>query len=375
MKRFLFFILFVLLVTMAATSDDEMQQKTRELDALNQRIRAHRDVIGRTEKQARDVARLITKIEGELVRQNQLHEKVNGQIDHTKGEISKVELDLFNERKKFEIAQASLMYKVDQFHRLGESSFIETLFNSDELTDHLNELYFFEVMITTNVNFLADVREKKTQLTKQENKLSGLLGNLKTQEHQIVVIKTVINENKKTKEKLYQDLMQQKAEYEKQLNQLERDSAQIQEMIVRLQKESGRTQRIGDGRFIWPVIGQITSYFGKRVHPIFKVESVHTGLDIAAPLGRPVFAASDGIVLYSGNWGGYGKTVVIDHGASLTTIYGHLSAFYVKRSAKITKGQVIALVGSTGWSTGPHLHFEVRLAGNATDPLSYLPSQ
>ena len=267
------------------------------------------------------------------------------------------------------------MYKIDQFHRLGESSFVETLFNSDELTDHLNELYFFEVMITTNVTFLMDVREKKAHLINQENKLSGLLGNLKTQEHQIVVIKTVINENKKTKEKLYQDLMRQKAEYEKQLHQLERDSAQIQEMIVRLQKESGRTQRIGDGRFIWPVVGEISSHFGKRIHPIFKVESFHTGLDIAAPLGRPVFAASDGIVLYSGTWGGYGKTVVVDHGAALTTIYGHLSAFYVKRSAKITKGQIIALVGSTGWSTGPHLHFEVRLAGNAIDPLSYLPSR
>ncbi len=375
MKRIFLLFCLLCLVTLAADPNDEVARKTRELEALNQRILQHRDVIGRTERQARDVARTITKIEGELVRQNQLHEKVSGQIDHTKGEIGKVELDLFNERKKFEIAQASLMYKVDQFHRLGETNFIEILFNSDEFTDHLNELYFFESMITTNVTFLNDVREKKTQLTRQENKLSGLLGNLKTQEHQIVVIKTVINENKKTKEKLLQELMQQKAEYEKQLHQLERDSAQIQDMIVRLQRQGGRTQWIGDGRFIWPVVGKISSYFGKRMHPIFKVEATHTGLDIAAPMGRPVFAASDGVVLYSGNWGGYGKTVVIDHGAGFTTIYGHLSAFYVKRSAQITKGQIIALVGSTGWSTGPHLHFEIRQAGNAVDPLNYLPRQ
>jgi murein DD-endopeptidase MepM/ murein hydrolase activator NlpD len=375
MKRWLVFFTFISLVSMAVNVDDEVGKKTRELDALNQRILQHRDVIGRTEQQAHSVQRTIKKIEGELVRQNQLHERVNGQIDHTKGEIGKVELDLFNERKKFEIAQASLMYKVDQFHRLGESDFIEILFNSDEFTEHLNELYFFETMITTNVVFLNDVREKKTQLTRQENKLSGLLGTLKTQEHQIVVIKNVINENKKTKERLYRELMEQKAEYEKQLHQLEKDSEQIQEMIVRLQKQGGHTQWIGDGRFIWPVVGKITSYFGKRVHPIFKTESFHTGIDIGAPIGRPVFAASEGVVLYSGNWGGYGKTVVIDHGAGYTSIYGHLSAFYVKRSAKVTKGQIIALVGSTGWSTGPHLHFEIRQAGKAVDPLSYLPSR
>ena len=375
MKRILFLLSLLILITFAIDPNDEVARKTRELEALNQRILQQRNVIGKTERQARDVARTITKIEGELVRQNQLHEKVNGQIDHTKGEIGKVVLDLFNERKKFEIAQASLAYKVDQFHRLGDSNFIETLFNSDEFTDHINEIYFFERMITTNVSFLNGVREKKTELTRQENKLSGLLGNLKSQEHQIVVIKTVINENKKTKEKLLQELMQQKAEYEKQLHQLERDSAQIQDMIVRLQRQAGRTQWVGDGKFIWPVVGKITSYFGKRMHPIFKVEADHTGLDIAAPTGRPVFAAADGVVLYSGNWGGYGKTVVIDHGAGYTSIYGHLSAFYVKRSTQIKKGQIIALVGSTGWSTGPHLHFEIRQAGNAVNPLSYLPSQ
>ena len=169
--------------------------------------------------------------------------------------------------------------------------------------------------------------------------------------------------------------MVQKKDYERQLRQLEKDSYEIEQMIVKLQRQAKPTERMGDGRFIWPVVGEISSPFGSRMHPIFKVQSFHTGLDIGAPQGRPVFAASDGIVLYSGTWGGYGKTIVVDHGAGYTSIYGHLSNYYVKRATKVKKGQLIGLVGSTGLSTGPHLHFEVRVNGKEVNPLNYLPNR
>ena len=128
-----------------------------------------------------------------------------------------------------------------------------------------------------------------------------------------------------------------------------------------------------DGRnFIWPVYGVITSLYGWRIHPIKKVRSFHTGVDIAAPMGSPVFAARDGIVKFAGRNGGYGLFILIDHG-TYSTAYAHLSKIDVYVGQKVKKGQLIGRVGSTGISTGPHLHFEVRKNGRHTNPLAYLP--
>ena len=133
----------------------------------------------------------------------------------------------------------------------------------------------------------------------------------------------------------------------------------------------------GDGKssgsFTWPAtVRTITSEFGNRLHPIQKVWKFHSGIDIGAGSGTSIFAADGGTVSMSGTNGGYGKCVIIDHGGGLQTLYGHCSALLVSAGTKVSKGQVIAKVGSTGDSTGPHLHFEVRKNGTAVNPHNYL---
>ncbi len=126
------------------------------------------------------------------------------------------------------------------------------------------------------------------------------------------------------------------------------------------------------GRLLFPATGPITSSFGYRVHPIFGTTRMHTGIDIGAAYGSSVWAAEDGIVAYVGTMSGYGNVVVIDHGQSLATTYNHLSAFYVGIGQRVTRGTPIAAVGCTGYCTGPHLHFEVRVNGTPVDPVPYL---
>lgn len=126
------------------------------------------------------------------------------------------------------------------------------------------------------------------------------------------------------------------------------------------------------GTLAWPVSGTITSPFGYRQNPFGGGMEFHQGLDIAAPMGTTVQAASGGTVISAGWYGGYGNYILIDHGGGMATGYGHLSQIFVSAGQQVQKGQAIGAVGSTGMSTGPHLHFEVRIAGKPTDPAAYL---
>ncbi|CAN5867642.1 hypothetical protein BH23ACT8_BH23ACT8_04080 [soil metagenome] len=126
------------------------------------------------------------------------------------------------------------------------------------------------------------------------------------------------------------------------------------------------------GRMQRPADGPITSRYGYRVHPIFGTRRLHAGIDFGGGYGAPIYAAESGTVISAGSRGGYGNTIVVDHGGGTTTLYAHQSRFAVSGGAQVGRGQVIGYIGSTGYSTGPHLHFEVRINGAPTDPAPYL---
>ena len=151
-------------------------------------------------------------------------------------------------------------------------------------------------------------------------------------------------------------------------------SNEIRQMIQsRMQQNSGSDQIVhGNGTFIWPCNGPITSPFGYRTHPIFGTTIYHSGIDIGVDYNTPIHAADGGTVILAGWCGGYGNAVIIDHGNGLQTLYGHNTSVAVSEGQTVSQGQVIAYSGSTGYSTGPHCHFEVRRNGEAVDPMGYL---
>ncbi len=164
-------------------------------------------------------------------------------------------------------------------------------------------------------------------------------------------------------------------EFEGQIAALQGESNSVTGLLQGVQ--SGRPGAVvtgprGSGRLRLPISGGLSSMFGSRVHPIFGTVRMHNGVDFRGVTGTPIAAAGDGTVVHAGPWGGYGNTVVIDHGASLATLYAHQSAIYVSPGRVVAAGHVIGAVGSTGFSTGPHLHFEVRLGGRPVNPQSYL---
>ncbi len=161
------------------------------------------------------------------------------------------------------------------------------------------------------------------------------------------------------------------AAYESEIGNLEAESARIADAIRRA-TSGGSVGGGGSGVLAWPIGGPVTSGFGWRTHPITGSSRFHAGIDIGAGSGTPIGAADSGTVIISGWQGGYGNTVVVDHGGGLTTLYAHQSSIAVGNGASVSKGGLIGYVGSTGFSTGPHLHFETRVNGNPVNPMGYL---
>ncbi|EIW15557.1 MULTISPECIES: M23 family metallopeptidase [Pelosinus] len=149
---------------------------------------------------------------------------------------------------------------------------------------------------------------------------------------------------------------------------LHRDNGQVLE----IEKMARTMDQLATKPSIWPTSGEVTSGFGWRNSPMGGGGELHPGIDIANSMGAPVVAAADGVVVQSGAAGGYGNMVQIDHGNGISTIYGHNSRIIVSAGQSVRKGQVVSYVGSTGKSTGPHLHYEVRVNGNAVDPIGFM---
>lgn len=174
------------------------------------------------------------------------------------------------------------------------------------------------------------------------------------------------------RQKLLDEAIERQDEFEAQISDLQQESDRITEALkAREAIRAGQSVK-GSGQFIVPVAGRVTSGFGSRVHPISGRVRMHTGVDFGASTGTPILAADSGVVVSAGWRNGYGNTVLIDHGNGLATLYGHQSRLAVRAGQSVAQGDVIGYVGSTGNSTGPHLHFEVRKGGTPVNPMSYL---
>ncbi len=212
----------------------------------------------------------------------------------------------------------------------------------------------------------SDVRAAAAETIELESLLSGRL--------------TDLEDNQSSSEELKAELEARIAEWEEKVNQHDADIQDLTAYIIANTPPATTgsatpppPSALSAQGFNWPLVGRLSSGFGTRVHPIFGTRRLHTGLDLGGRSGEPIYAAKGGVVISAGWRGGYGNAVVIDHGDGLTTLYAHQSSIAVSAGQSVAIGEVIGYVGSTGWSTGPHLHFELRYNGSPIDPLPYLP--
>lgn len=216
---------------------------------------------------------------------------------------------------------------------------------------------------------VAELTNIKTQLVNEKNKYNSKLSELQAIENQKQ--RTIASLSAKDKE--LQDKIGDLTAYN---NDLERE---LKELLNQVNNPGNNTSGTGttpppsNASFLRPVAGPITSPFGPRIHPVFGDQGFHRGVDYGSPSGTPIKASKAGTVAISQYSSSYGYFVVINHGNGVQTLYAHASSLNCKVGQQVQQGQVVANVGSTGWSTGPHLHFEIRINGDAVNPQNYIP--
>lgn len=294
-------------------------------------------------------------------------DQVNLQIKQLQEEIQKAEVQL-------RARQAILNKRVRVIYMHGQLSYIEVILGANSFSDFANRLELLKRIIRSDFNLIQEIQQrkaaieaKKVEIEKEKARLDELASEAQKVQDEV-----------KAKKAEQQRVLAHARTQQDAAKQMEADliarSNEIRQMIQsRMQQNSGSDQIVhGNGTFIWPCNGPITSPFGYRTHPIFGTTIYHSGIDIGVDYNTPIHAADGGTVILAGWCGGYGNAVIIDHGNGLQTLYGHNTSVAVSEGQTVSQGQVIAYSGSTGYSTGPHCHFEVRRNGEAVDPMGYL---
>ena len=255
-------------------------------------------------------------------------------------------------------------------YKYGRTGYAEVLFGAGDFGEFVTRWHFVTAIAQADGRLMADYEADMEEHRGLEATLQREQAQLETITTQTRVRRQEIVQQEQAKRAMLTRLQRERATYEQMVRELEEDSKELEVLILRMQTRSMPQPALMRGlrAFTWPARGAFTSGFGLRRHPIFGIRRMHTGVDIGAPLGAPVQAAADGRVIYTGWFGGYGKIVVIDHGGGVSTLYAHLSQILTEEDRSVRKGEIIGRVGSTGYSTGPHLHFDVRVNGRPIDP-------
>jgi murein DD-endopeptidase MepM/ murein hydrolase activator NlpD len=303
---------------------------------------------------------------------------VNKALKSKTDELAKTELDLQAQR-------GWLDYRVVSVYKSGgQLAYLAAFLKPESISQFLGRIDMMSAILAQDNKVIAQISALKVTVAAEQQALEAEQAQVaafeQAQKATTVDMKALATQRqnemnhlesaRSAKQKIVEKAESDKAAWTKQEDQLQAESDQITALLKKV--AGSGTVPHGKGVLAWPVNGEVTSGFGYRMHPIFHVRKMHTGVDISAGMGTPIKAAAAGTVIFAGWRGGYGQAVIISHGNGLATLYAHQSKLLVSVGDKVKRGEVIGKVGSTGYSTGPHLHFEVRVNGNPVDPMGYL---
>jgi len=351
----------------------ELEKKQRELDKAQHNVQIAEEKKDQAKHRVEEAKESLGEIVARLSRLQKDIDSLQKKADALQKDIDENTAVLNKKKAEMEGRMEIYRRRLRDIYVNGQINYLDVLLGAKDFGDFASRMYLLQKIIRSDLELIAIVEKEAAEIKRRQDLLDSQMAEIKKD-------RAALEEKRSNAEQMREQRAQKlyRAEEEKRRSDEEYDrmlaiSDNIKSMLQGMETASQMPSGGGNGSFVWPCSGPITSYYGWRVHPIFGTRKYHSGMDIAVDYGTPIHAAATGIVVYSGWMGGYGYAIMIDHGGGLVTIYGHNSSLTVREGQRVSQGQVVAYAGSTGYSTGPHCHFEVRLHGEVTEPLNYLP--
>ncbi len=349
---------------------NEVRQK---LEESSTRLEYVQSELSTSLQQIQELGDKITEYE------NQYNDLKN-QVAEMEANIEVIDADINKVQAEYDRKENLLKKRMVALYKAGDATYLDVLLSSSSIVDFLSKYYMLEKIIDYDTDLMKELEVEKNSIENKKQEQEKKKADLKVAKAKAGQMQILMENNKMLQENYSAKLTTEEATLNEQILQYKQEQEEIERQIQAAINWSGDLAiQYKGGVMIWPVGVNgtyITSPFGNRLHPIQGVYKYHAGIDIGnAGYGAPVLAAADGVVTYAGVMSGYGNCVMINHGSGIVTLYGHGQTIYATLGQTVKQGDVIMAVGSTGNSTGPHLHFEVRKDGVATSPIPFLKGE
>jgi len=365
----------------AEVAEDELARTRQEIEQVALEVRDSEARLAVIEAERSALATRLTEAEAAAAAAHERTEEATDALVRISEDLAASEASLVESRQRLDDRAAAAYMR-------GNVDYAAVLLGASDISELLHTSAYLERVLESDQGLVLDITTVTLELERtreaadeQRATIAAAQAEADDAQRQLQVLAASAadlaveaEQERANQQTLYARLENKQAATEAQLAELESQSAELEDELRRAQERAQfRAGAPGAGTFVWPSDGRLSSPFGYRTHPIYGTSRLHAGVDIAGGFGVPVVAANDGRVLSAYcSPGGYGCRVVIDHGGGIATLYAHLSSFAIGEGAVVAAGEVIAYTGSTGASTGPHLHFEVRENGAPVDPMGYL---
>ena len=375
MRKFLCIVLaFIIICTYATTIyAEELTDLQKQQEELQNQIEQSNDELNEVQSQLSENLKQIEKLDEKISDSEQKMEELNSEISTLQRTIDDIKAQLEVAEKKYEEQKNIMEKRLIAIYESGETKYIDVLLKSKDISEFLSNYYLINEITSVDKELLNEVESQKKTIDLAKQKLEKEQEKLTTDLQNQTKTSTVLENTKTLREKYISRLSDEEKAKQAQIDEMTKQYDEVNKQILELAKQGLDTEYIG-GVLAWPVPGytKISSNYGMRVHPITGQYKLHTGVDISAPMGANFVAANDGIVTKAGYNTAYGNMVIIDHGGGISTLYAHGSEILVTVGQTVKRNDPILKVGSTGYSTGPHAHFEVRINGVVTNPIEYI---
>ncbi len=373
LKQIITAISIIVLVLSMATVGVSAEETEESLSEIREKIEENEAELDEKEaelkagkKEEKSLASQVVELEKEI---NQLDVAI------TEGEAKLVvlEKELKEAQERVTTQTENLNSRLRNMYKNGNIGFLDVLLDSGSFSEFLTNFDLVKIIHQSDQEVLTELEEAHAVVEAKKEEVEALQAELETS-------RAVTAEQKQTVETKKKEIAASNEETEKMIEELQADAdaltAKLQSMQSSGEVSSSSSSKYLGGEMAWPVPNAtiVTSPFGYRTHPISGTRRFHTGIDLAGSgcYGTPIVAANDGTVISAGWNGGYGNCVIVDHGGGVTTLYAHASSIAVGYGQSVSRGETVAYIGSTGNSTGPHLHFEVRIDGAYQNPYPYI---